>query len=114
MEKNTSSPQSDSATLRSVDQVGATLHSKIDSAVQPTHKVVDSAAAAAHKAVDKLASGATVAASSFEEHTRGLKDLPGKSLDATVEYVQTKPLQAIGIALAVGFLLGKVTGGRHY
>lgn len=111
MDKTARTATDNSAPLRSVDQMGASLHQTIDRAVDPAHTAVDKAASTAHKAVDKLATGA----STLEERTRGLRDLPHRGLDATVEYVQTKPLQAIGIAVAVGFLLGKISGGRsHY
>jgi ElaB/YqjD/DUF883 family membrane-anchored ribosome-binding protein len=66
---------------------------------------VDKIASGAHQAVDRIASAATSAASQF-----GVK---GEDLmvakDRVVEYVRNKPVTALGIALAAGFIIARIT-----
>jgi ElaB/YqjD/DUF883 family membrane-anchored ribosome-binding protein len=69
---------------------------------------VDKIASSAHQAVDRIASAATSAASQFG--VRGDEVLAAKDrmLDSAREYVRAKPMAALGIALAAGFIISRI------
>ena len=69
---------------------------------------VDKIATGAHQAVDRMASAATSAASQFG--VKGDEVLAAKDhmLDSAREYVRAKPLAALGIALAAGFVISRI------
>ena len=108
-----SSASADSALLRSVNQAGNTLHDSIDKATQPVHTTVDRAASVAHSTVDKLASGATTVAGKVSEHAHLLKDVPLQAVDYSKAYIKDHPLQAVGGALLLGYVFGRLTANRY-
>ena len=112
MEKTTSFPTSPpgNAVQRGVESTGSALHSGIDKVVDPVRNTVDSLSASAHQTVDSLASGASHVADRFADETRKISEAPGKALDYTKVCIQDRPLEAVGIALALGFLIGRLTG----
>ena len=110
---STSSASADSALLRSVNQAGNTLHDTIDKAAQPVHSTVDRAASVAHSTVDKLASGATTVAGKVSEHAHLLKDVPMQAVDYSKAYIKDHPLQAVGGALLLGDVFGRLTASRY-
>ncbi len=73
------------------------------------HATVDRVSSAAHQTVDQLAAGATNVADRFSEQTRWVTEAPNKALDYSRTWVQEKPMQAIGTALALGFIVGRLT-----
>ena len=107
------SPSNESAMTRGVDQAGNTLHSTIDKVAEPLRSTVERAASAAHSTVDKLASGANSVAGKFGDQAHRLTDAPKQAADHVKAYVLDKPLQAVGIAVVAGFVLGRLTGRRY-
>ena len=101
--------ESSQAVQRGVDSAGAALHSTIDKMAEPARSTVDRLSSAAHETVDKLASNATHMADRFSEQTRRVTDAPVKALDYSKSWIQDKPLEAVGVALAIGFILGRLT-----
>ena len=89
---------------------GATLHSTIDKVADPVRSVVDRVASAAHDSVDKLASGTSQTAERLSEQKRRLQDAQSQALEYSRSWVQDKPLEAVGAALALGFIIGRLTG----
>lgn len=73
------------------------------------HASVDRVSSAAHQKVDQLAAGAASVADRFSEQTRWVAEAPTKALDYSKTWVQEKPMQAIGTALALGFIVGRLT-----
>lgn len=94
---------------RRVDSAGASLHTTIDKVADPARNAVDRISSAAHESVDKLASTAGNTADRFADQTRRVTEAPQRALDCTKGWVQDKPLEAIGAALAIGFILGRLT-----
>jgi ElaB/YqjD/DUF883 family membrane-anchored ribosome-binding protein len=91
-----------------------------DAVADRTRSTVDRAAQSAHEAIDRLASKAGPAierlrgsASSASETLRAKADQFGELEEQWVEsarvYVRENPLAAVGIAVAIGLLLGKLT-----
>jgi ElaB/YqjD/DUF883 family membrane-anchored ribosome-binding protein len=79
------------------------------------HGMVDKAAGAAidlastaHSTVDKVASVATSAAGSLQGTGASLKNRGDKMISVLGDYVKENPARAIGIALAVGYILSKL------
>ena len=112
MQTSSTSPSGESADAihRGVDSAGAALHSGIDKVTDPARQAVDRLATAAHGTVDKLASSATDTADRFSDQTRRVTEAPSKALACSKSWVQEKPLEAVGAALALGFILGRLTG----
>jgi len=74
---------------------------------------IDRAAASAHQTVDKLASAAfstkdRLMATGEQWYAQG-----ERGVEYTRELVRSNPLASIGIALAAGILISKLTSTRH-
>ncbi len=98
------------ALQRGVDSAGVSLHDTIEKVADPARAAVDRVSTVAHQTVDKLAMGATRAADRWSDQTRWAMEAPTRALDTSRSWVQDKPLEAVGIALALGFVLGRLTG----
>ncbi len=118
MENSTSKPGDDTsgnananagAVQRGVDSAGSALHSTIDKVVDPARNTVDRVSTAAHETVDKLASEASHAAGRFSDQAHWVAEAPGRALDCSKSWVKDKPLEAVGMALALGFIVGRLT-----
>ena len=109
----TAAASGESALLRGVSQAGSTLHETIDKVVEPARSTVDRAAAVAHHTVDQLASGASSVAGKVADQTHRLTDAPLQAVDYSKAYIKDHPLQAVGAALLVGLLVGRLTA-RSY
>jgi ElaB/YqjD/DUF883 family membrane-anchored ribosome-binding protein len=103
---------SDSAIHRRLDSAGAALHSTIDKVAEPARSTVDRVSTAAHETVDKLASNASHVVDRFADQTRLVAEAPARALDYSKSWVQDRPLEAVGAALALGFILGRLTARR--
>jgi ElaB/YqjD/DUF883 family membrane-anchored ribosome-binding protein len=88
-------------------------------AVEHTKDVVDRAAdkveSGLHRATDKAAAGATRAAEKANEATDRAREVYDDArertdewLDTAREYVREKPIQSIAIALAAGWVAGRI------
>lgn len=97
------------AVQRGVESAGAALHQGIDKLVDPARSTVESLSATAHQTVDSLANGAGQVAERFADETRKIGEAPGKALEYSKSRIQARPLEAVGIALALGFLVGRLT-----
>ena len=111
MQTNSTFPSGDTANAvhRGVDSAGAALHSGIDKVADPLRQTVDSLSSAAHSTVDKFASTASQTADRFSDQTRRVSEAPARALACSKSWVQERPLEAVGAALAVGFIVGRLT-----
>jgi len=75
-------------------------------------KQVDRLAQSAHDAVDRAASAASSVYERFSEKGEELMQMPEDWLDAARDYVRERPLQAIGMAVAAGYLLSVLMRSR--
>lgn len=94
------------AVQRGVDSVGTALHDGIDKVADPARRSVDRLSTAAHETVEKLASSTAEVTDRFSEQTRRVTEAPGRVLEETKSWVREKPLEAVGTALAFGFIVG--------
>ena len=70
--------------------------------------MLNKATARVHGAVDDVADAAAPAAQSLEEHGETLGKGGQKLLQSTCNYVAAHPLQSLGLALAAGYLIGRL------
>lgn len=84
-----------------MDQAADQAHERIDMASNAARPVVDKLAGRAHNVVDKLESKG-------EEWMKAEEEMMGE----VQAYVRAHPLQAVGIAIAGGFLLSRILGSR--
>lgn len=98
-----------SALQRGFESTGDALHSRIDKMANPARHALDSMSSNAHSAVDALASSASHTAIRFADQTRRLTEAPTKAVERSKSMIQDRPLQAVGMALAVGFVIGRLS-----
>jgi ElaB/YqjD/DUF883 family membrane-anchored ribosome-binding protein len=77
-----------------------------------TENTVDRLSQSAHKAVDRAADVASTYAERFSEKGEELMQMPEDWMDTAREYIREHPFQAIGMALAAGYLLRILTRSR--
>jgi ElaB/YqjD/DUF883 family membrane-anchored ribosome-binding protein len=106
--ENPSANSSQSA-QRNAESASAAMHSTIDKAAEPARGTVDRMSSAAHETVDKLASNASQVADKLSEQTRRVTEVPAQALDYSKSWIQDKPLEAVGLAMALGFIVGRMT-----
>jgi len=94
---------------RGVESAGAALHQGIDKLAEPARSTVESLSATAHQTVDSLAGSAGNVADRFADETRRIAEAPGKALEYSKTCIQDRPFESIGIALALGFIFGRLT-----
>ena len=94
---------------RGVESAGAALHSTIDKLADPARSTVERMSSAAHQSVDKLAGNASYVAERFSDQTRRVTEAPAQALEYSKSWVQERPLEAVAAALAIGFIVGRLT-----
>lgn len=116
MENSTSNPGDHNAETtdgnaikRTVESAGSALHSSIDKVVDPTLDAVGRVGSVAHDAVTRLSSGATQVADRVAENATRVYEAPGYAVECSKSWIQDKPLEAVGMALALGFIIGRLT-----
>jgi len=92
----------------SIDKAAASAHEAVDKAAGTAKPSIDRAAQYAHQAVDKAANAAAPAADWLSDKSAQLRITQKKVVDDTCNYVSANPLKAVGIAAAIGFILGRL------
>ena len=76
---------------------------------EKAHTGIDRLSATAHGAVDRAANVAATAADRFGAKAHDLLVARDQWMDTTRAYVREHPFAALGIALAAGYLLSRIT-----
>jgi len=71
-------------------------------------ETINRIAGSAHQAVDRVAQGANSALQSLRGSSDAWKHSGDQSLERVQEYIREKPLVALGMAAAAGFLLSRL------
>ena len=73
---------------------------------------IDRLADSAHGAIDRATQSASDVAERFSERGEELMAMKDDYMETARDYVKENPLMALGIALAAGYLFGKITSWR--
>jgi len=73
---------------------------------------IDRLADSAHGAIDRASQTASQVAERFGEKSDELLAMKDDYIESARDYVKENPLMALGIALAAGYLFGKITSWR--
>jgi ElaB/YqjD/DUF883 family membrane-anchored ribosome-binding protein len=101
-----------SEAARSVQGNISAVHDRIDAAGEAARPAVDRLLTGAHQAVDKLSGFAAVAADTVSEKSVQLKEAHAKLMANGRTQVREKPALAVGIAVAAGFIIGRMMRSR--
>lgn len=93
----------------SIDRTAANAHNTVNNLADQAKPAVDRIASGAHQAVDKAAAFAGTAAQQIGATGEKLSALQDKSLEGARSYVRNNPLTCIGLAVAAGFLVSRLT-----
>ncbi len=74
-----------------------------------SHTTTDRVAQAAHEAVDHIAARGSRAEERLRETGHHATERSREIVDEVTRYVNENPLTSVGIAVAVGFVLGTIT-----
>jgi ElaB/YqjD/DUF883 family membrane-anchored ribosome-binding protein len=77
---------------------------------EQTEQGIERVSGSAHEAVDRAAAVAKSAANRMGEINQQVMTAKDEWIDTTRGYVREHPLAALGIALAVGYLLSRLSG----
>jgi len=84
------------------------IASAADDAARKAKPAIDKVASMAHQVVDKAVGAAAPTADWIGEQGESLKAAQKKLVADTCSYVSAHPLQSLGIAIAAGYLIGRV------
>jgi len=79
-------------------------HGYVDHAREGATTGAQQAAQAAHRRIDQAASGANAAADWLSQKV----NTPQAALDSACETIRARPLMSVSIALAAGYILGRI------
>ena len=97
----------------SADAIAERTRTTVDRAAQSAHEAIDRLAAKAGPAIERLRGTATNAGESLRARADQFGDLEEQWVESARAYVRENPLAAVGIAVAVGLLLGKITSSSR-
>ena len=90
------------------------MHKVIDKAADSAQPAVDRLVSGAHAGVDKIADMFSGTSGKLDEKSRQLSDAYSNFTATGREYVRNSPGTAVLGALAAGYLLSKIFGGRRH
>src|SRR3954453_2348344 len=91
-----------------VQGVAERAHGYVDQVKNGAAAGADYAASAAHRGIDQAAGGATAAAGWVSQKASDYTRAPQAALESACETIRARPLASVGIALAVGYLIGRM------
>lgn len=105
-------PKALAGARRGVDQAAEQTHEAIDKVCDAAAPAVNRVTSGAHEAVDRIADAATYAADTLGAKSGQIKDAQVRLMEDYGAYVREHPFTSLGIVVAVGFLIGKLTSFR--
>ena len=97
---------------RGIEDAGAGAHVAIDRVSDAARPAVDRLISGAHAAVDKAAVVANQTADSLGAQGDRLMQAQDRLVQGVSGYVRANPVTSIGIAIATGFVLGRLLSTR--
>jgi len=99
-------------TSSTVERKASQAHDAVDAAAAKASEkaapAIDRVARAAHDTVDKVAQAAGPAADWLNQSAEQLRRQQEQLVDGSRSYIRERPLVAIGVALAAGYLVGRL------
>ena len=102
------------STLGSSNVTSSSLHDSASNMSEKAHAGIDRLTQSAHHTVDRVASAASSAADRFQATAADSRVVHSAQAwkEQTCSYVRAHPMTSVGIAVAAGFLLSRLTHFR--
>ncbi len=94
---------------RKTNQAHQAIDMAATKAAEKAAPTIDRVAQAAHQTVDKVAQAAAPAADWISDNAEQLRRQQEQLLEGARSYVRDRPLVAVGVALAAGYLIGRMS-----
>jgi len=94
-----------------VDAVAEQARTAVDRIADNATDAITSVRMSIHDTVNSVADRANVATQWTSDQIDAVRQAPINTIEAGAQYIKARPYTAVAIALAVGYLLGRV--GRH-
>jgi ElaB/YqjD/DUF883 family membrane-anchored ribosome-binding protein len=95
-----------------IERTASQAHQAVDDiarkATDKAGPAIDRVARAAHQTVDKVAQAAHPAAEWIGDSAERVRQTQEQMIAASRDYVRERPLLTLGVALAVGYLIGRL------
>jgi len=95
-----------------VEQAKSGAHSTIDKVTESARPAVDKMASTAHESVDRLSDSAAQTATMLSDKMSQLMDMQEELLEDARVRVRDRPVTALAIAVAAGFVLASLLRAR--
>lgn len=102
-----------SSMTETTESAASRTHSTVDRVAQTAHEAIDRLAAKAGPAIDRLRGSATSTGESLRAKADQFGQMEEEWVEQTRSYVRENPLAAVGIAVAVGLVIGKLTSSSR-
>ena len=99
---------------QAVDKTASSAHTTIDKAAGSAPQMAERLASSAHAGVDKVSNALSGVSGNMGEKTKQLSEAYGKFAETGRGYVRSSPATSVLVALAAGFTLSKIFGGRRH
>ena len=109
MTGSSANPSLAGTTAERAQQGADRAHQTVDKVADRTGPVAERLSQAVHQTIDKVADKAAPAVEWAEQKTMELRDRSSKLAETCSTYVKAQPLVSVGAALAVGYLIGRLT-----
>jgi ElaB/YqjD/DUF883 family membrane-anchored ribosome-binding protein len=92
-----------------VSGIADRAHQAVDKAAERAAPAIERASSVAHRTIDKVADAAAPAAQWAAESGRQIAAKSSELTEASSSLVRAQPLASIACALAIGYLIGRLT-----
>ena len=91
-----------------VQPAATNARASVERTAETTSEAIESVKASVHSAVDSVADKAAAASHWASETVNTAKKAPSDLIASGAEYIRSRPYVAVGAALCVGYLIGKL------
>ncbi len=105
----TSSNTMGTSTPNPISNMGDRAHQAVDKVADKAQPALERASTAAHRTIDKVVDAAVPAAEWATESGKQLATKSGELAEVCSTYVRARPLIAVAGAIAIGYLVGRIT-----
>jgi ElaB/YqjD/DUF883 family membrane-anchored ribosome-binding protein len=96
-----------------VERFASNAHAGVEKVANVAQPAMESIVSNAHSGVDKVSGALTDASRRVEEKSRELSEAYHHFADTSRDYVRKSPATSVLVALAAGFALARIFGGRR-